>query len=433
LRSGSAEKVARFLGFSSDGRESLAALRNLSHREWSRVLQWLDDSGLAFYFLQKLKDVGATDSLPTEILSQLERDFASNHLRVKNLWQRFAELNKQFDKLNVRYCVVKGFSLVPDFCPSAGLRYQADLDYLIEDASLPAARRVLFDAGYVSKPSASSNEHIFVSPASPAIQTSRHSDKYLPVGSHAIELHTNMWDSRLHGVFLSVDLFSLKTSIVRHGNDLTFPGLAEEDAFLLQVIHACHHLFTLWIRTSCFFEIAYFLNRRSGDNDFWNRVEQRIGQSAVLREFVVIVSELAAQLFAAPLPLLVQAWSVDLRAGVRVWIDHYARPWAFCELPVYEFTLFPRSKLALFLRKQYEVTSDIAKFQQGTRRLPASRLVRMAASIRNDPSLAFNRAWWKRQLLIQRGAFHVLSRVRYLSEIPRWWWLNRARARTASL
>jgi len=429
VKSRPAEKVAHFLGFSSDAHDSLPALRKLSRREWRRVAQWLDDSGLAFYFLQRLKDVGATDTLPIEILSQLERDSAANELRTANLSRRFAVLNKRLDCAGVAFAVVKGFSLTPDFCPSAPLRYQGDFDYLVDAESLLAASRVLIDEGYVPKRCNSSKQSVFVLLAP---QPSRQSDKYSAGAPHAVELHTDMWDIGLHGVPMLTDFFSVKRTVTKHWNGLIFPALAGEDAFLLQVIHACHHLFTLWIRTSCFFEVAYFLSRRAGDADFWRRVEERAAGSVVLREFVVIVSELAAQLFAAPLPSLIQTWSADLRPGARVWIEHYARPWAFCELPVYEFSLFPRSKLALFLRQQYEDNSGIDKSEPGTERPPTSRLSRMVAAIRSDPSLAFNRAWWKRQLLIQRGVFHFLSRLRYLFEIPRWRWLNRTRVRTAT-
>ncbi len=51
-----AEDVVGFLSFSSDAQHSIGRLKGYSHREWERALHWLDDSGLAFYLLQKLKD-----------------------------------------------------------------------------------------------------------------------------------------------------------------------------------------------------------------------------------------------------------------------------------------------------------------------------------------------------------------------------------------
>jgi hypothetical protein len=424
-----AEKVAHFLSFSGDCHEPLQGLRKFSHREWRHVLRWLDDSGLALYFLQKLKNAGAIDAVPKTVLSELERDFNSNQLRTKELARRFAALNRGFDEAGVAYTVVKGFSLVPDFCPSAVLRYQADLDYLVEGDSLPAARQIMVDAGYLPQQSTSSKECIFVTPA---LQSSCSSDMYSVESPHAVELHTDMWDERLHGVPLPADLFSVKRAVTRHWNGLTFPALSDEDAVLLQVAHACHHVFTLWIRMSCLFEIAHFLKQRASDAEFWGRVERRVGGRVVLREFVVIVSELAARLFAAPLPPLVRDWGVSLRPGARIWLEHYARRWAFCELPVHEFRLFPRSKFALFLRQQYEGSSGMGETRRENDARPRSRLARMAVSIRNEPSIVLNRAWWRRQLLIRRGVFHAFAGARYVCELPRWLWLNRTRVRPAS-
>jgi hypothetical protein len=208
--------------------------------------------------------------------------------------------------------------------------------------------------------------------------------------------------------------------------------LTDEDAFLVQVLHAFRHLFTFWIRTSCLLEISYFLNCRASDTALWRRVDQRVGDSLVLREFVVIIAELVAELFAVPIPPLVRVWGRSIRPATRVWIENYARHYAFCDLPVYQFSLFPRSKLILFLLQQYEDGSD-QKHSVRRQLLVPSRLARIAASVRSDPSLLLNRRWWKRQLLLRRGVFHVLAGLRYLCEIPRWLWLTRARVRSATL
>jgi putative nucleotidyltransferase-like protein len=422
-----AEGIVEFLSFSSDSSER-TELGKFSPREWARALQWLDDANLAFYFLQKLKDKSATETVPASVISRLEQNFATNQQRVDDMSQRFDVLNNRFNAAGVRYAVIKGFSLVPEYCPSAPLRHQGDFDYLIEEQSLPAARRVLVDSGYVAKQSPSSQESIFVIPSG---EPSRSATQYSARAPHAVELHLDIWDSDLHSV-PSIPRLSVERSITHHWSGSTFPALADEDAFLLQVLHACHHLFTQWIRMSCLFEIGYFLNRRASDEDLWNRIEQCVGDSAVLREFVVIVTELVAKLFVAPIPPLVRAWGATIRPGPRVWIDNYARRWAFCDLPVYQFSLFPRSKLVRFLHQQYTGGAPAQK-HVGQVRASSSRLGRIASTIRNNPSLVLDAGWWKRQLLVRRAIFHALAGVRYLCEIPRWIWLNRARVRSASV
>lgn len=422
------EDIVGFLSYCPNHNDRLDAIEKFKLRQWTHVLRWLDDSGLAFYFLQKLKRENASRVVPPVLLSRLERNFASNQARTGEMARRFDSINRRFTDAGVRYTAIKGFSLVPHFCPDASLRYQADLDYLVDDESLPAAHRVLVETGYSSKASHSGTEWIFIVPAG---QPSRGDEQYSPQAAHAIELHTEIWDSHLHRLPPLPNLFSVAQARTHQWNGFTFPGQADEDAFLLQVLHACHHFFTQWIRLSCLFEIGYFLHRRTSDAELWRGIEQRVGNSAVLREFVVIVTEMTARLFAAPVPALVQSWGTRIRPGPRIWIEHYARNWALGGLPVYEFNLFPRSKLALFLHQQYKNGSP-AREPKNPSKPSSSRFARIASSIKREPFIVFNRSWRKRQHLIRRTIFYALAGVRYACEIPRWRWLNRTSLGAAS-
>jgi hypothetical protein len=191
-------------------------------------------------------------------------------------------------------------------------------------------------------------------------------------------------------------------------------------------------LFTCWIRTSSLFEIGYFLDRQTSDESFWNRIEQRVGDNLLLREFVVLVTELVAKLFAAPVPPLVRVWSAKIRPGSRVWIESYARRWALCELPVYDLPLFPKAKLALFLHQQYsDARAPNAVMRK--RLLPFARLSRLSRTLKEKPSLLLDPGWRKRQLLTRKTLYHTLAGFRYLCEIPRWLWLNRMARRQVPL
>jgi hypothetical protein len=424
-----AEDIVEFLSFSSASSNRVEELNKVSPREWEHVLRWLDDSGLAFYFLQKLRNTNS-NAVPTWVISRLEGNFAANRQRVDAMSRRFGFLNQRFQEACVRFAVLKGFSLVPQFCADATLRHQSDFDYLVDDQSFAAARRILVEAGYSQKAPDSSHEFVFLMPGT---QASRNGEQYSAQAPHAVELHLDPWDSddlhRLPGVPRQ---FSVQRTRIQRVSGLSFPALTEEDAFLLQILHACQHLFTYWIRMSCFFEIGYFLNQRTSDTSLWNRIEQQVGDNLVLREFVVVITELVAMLFRAPLPEPVRAWGPRIRPAPRVWIENYARPWAFCEMPAFEFRLFPRAKLALFLYQQYR-DNCAQKHVVRNRLLTFSRLGRMASAAKDKPSLILDVRWWRRQLLIRRSLFHALAGLRYLYEIPRWRWLNRARMRAASM
>ena len=429
MRRTPAEHIVEFLSYSTDASGRALEFGKFSRRQWESTFKWLDFSGLAFYFLQKLKDTNTLDTIPAWWASRLQQNFEANQQRVGYMTERFACLNQKFDDAGVRYAVLKGLSLVPQFCDDPLLRYQGDFDYLVDDRSVMTARQILVEAGYRAKWSSSSQEFIFV--LKEMDERSRSVDQYYAQTLHAVELHLNIWDSDLDGAPLIPKLFFVGRGTSHHFNDLAFPALADEDAFLLQVLHTCHHVFSHWVRMSCLFEIGHFLTGRGSDVELWNRIEQRVGESLVLREFVVIVTELAANLFAVPIPQLVRDWGSRIRPGPRIWVDHYARLWAFGEMPIHHFSGFPRGKLVGFLRQQYRDAAP-AQLSSGQRALPPSRLSRVASSFRKKPWLVLDVAWWRRYRLIESGLFHVLARLRYICEIPRWCWLNRAKKRSAA-
>ena len=64
MRRTPAQQIVDFLSFSSDSRPSIAGLRDFRQRDWKHALRWLDDAGLAFYFLRKVKNTNANDTVP---------------------------------------------------------------------------------------------------------------------------------------------------------------------------------------------------------------------------------------------------------------------------------------------------------------------------------------------------------------------------------
>jgi hypothetical protein len=426
-----AEAIIGFLSFSGEQCAQVPQLIKFSERDWDRTLGWLDDTGLALYFLQKLKDTGVAGVVPALVLSGLEKRFTANQKRVAHMARQLDLLNARFRDRGVRFVVVKGLSLVPQFCPDANLRHQSDFDYLVDDESLPIAQRLLEEAGYNPKSSGSRKEFIFLVPALGEAQLAN--EQYEAQAPYTVELHLDIWDSDAYKVPLPRPLFLLDNASTHQWGGFAFPVLPDEDAFLLQVLHACHHLFDYWIRISSLWEVGYFLTRRASDASLWGRIEQRGGESTALREFVVVITELVAKLFAAPIPPTVRAWGQNIRPAARVWIENYARDWVFGEMPAYQFRLFPRAKLVLFLQQQY--VGDV-RAQKGFvmgRILAFTRLSGVARTIRDEPSTALKAGLWRRHRLGRRAVFHALAGFRYVCEIPRWRWLNRAKTASASV
>jgi hypothetical protein len=423
-----AEAVVNYLSFSGKTSAHVGELAGFRDREWKQGVSWLHDTGLALYLLQKLKQGNVTDIVPKATLSRLEENLAANRRRVIYMASQFEFLNQKLSAAGVRYAAVKGFSLVPQFCPDASLRHQSDFDYLIDHQSLPLAQTVLEEAGYfLSKHKA--NEFVFLMP-SRAIPPPD-DEQYEAHAPHAVELRVAFWDSDFHGVFLTGPRFSVDNTRTQRWQNSVFPALPEEDAFLLQVIHAFNHVLTGGVRMAWLYEIGYFLSQRSTDELLWQRVERRIGEDALLREIVVVVTELSAHFFKAPLPTTSIIWAQKLDPAVRIWINNYARTWVFAKNRVDQLGLFSAAKVVLFLHQQY-LPDASRRHQMRIRFLPLEQLFQRAGSITGKSSA--NDGGRRRQLkhALIRFLFHATAGLRYLWEIPRWRRLNKASARRSS-
>jgi hypothetical protein len=416
-----------FLSFSNKKPDPTNRFGQFSQRDWKRGLSWLDDTGLSFYFLDKLKRTEIADEVPAWVVTRIERNLMANQQRVAHMAGRFQKLNRGFDDAGVNYAAVKGLSLVPQFCPDAALRPLADLDYLVDNDSLCMAQRVVEENGYTLT-ARTPTEFKFLNFTTG--RPPRNDEQYSHLAPHAVELHPSLWDGDVYGVFMEEAQFSLATVRTRVLEGFAFRALPEEDVFLLQSIHAFQHILLYWIRMSWLYEIGYFLKQRTSDTLFWSRVENRIGGDPVLRHVVVLITELAALFFSAPVPSTIAEWSRELPFEIRVWIENYARTWAFGCNTVDDFSFFPTAKLVIFLHQQY--VSDTKGFVR-KRLLPSTRLARSAHELKTKPRSILDANWRKRQRVVQRTFFHLAAGLRYLCDIPRWLWLNRASSRSASL
>src|SRR5580704_8952961 len=194
-----AEAVVNYFSFSGKTNADVGQLTGFRDREWKQGVSWLHDAGLALYLLQKLRQGNVTDIVPTATLSRLEENLAANRRRVAYMARQFEFLNQKLSAAGVRYAVVKGFSLVPQFCPDASLRHQSDFDYLVDNQSLALAQTVLEDAGY-SLQKRKPNELIFLRPSAGAPPPA--DEQYEAHSPHAVDLRCAFWDKDTHGVSL---------------------------------------------------------------------------------------------------------------------------------------------------------------------------------------------------------------------------------------
>jgi hypothetical protein len=123
-------------------------LASASPAQWARGLRWLDESGLALYFLERLTTAGLTHILPADVRCRLSRNLADNRAQSADLLDEFVSINQVFQPLRLRYATLKGFSLIPDYSPDPALRCQFDFDFLVDRTAANSFADALHALGY---------------------------------------------------------------------------------------------------------------------------------------------------------------------------------------------------------------------------------------------------------------------------------------------
>jgi hypothetical protein len=403
-------------------------LTRFSSRDWDQTQRWLDHSGLTLYLLKRLGAGGATQVLPSQVLARFEENLADNKCRVQQLLSETGCINEKFNQAGVQYVVVKGLSLWPEFCSDPYLRTQCDIDYMVSRQSLSAAKNVLAESGYEAK-RYSDVQFEYERPLQRV--PSQYDSPYKVQTTPTIELHVGIWENAKHHVPLEEPAFVLDDSKIQEWEGVRFPVLSDEDAFLLQVLHAFQHLLSYWVKPSWLLEIGHFMEKRWQDSVFWNQFARRLEGRPQYAEFATITLELTAKMFSARIPEVVQQWRGCLRRSARLWLDNYGRSWALGERPPHRTKVFPNSKLSLFFQTEYipdvRARRDFLRHALIPWKIPGKQPSVVFQQVKSKPSTRVQALWLDGAFTVQRLSFHAGAGLRYLWELPRWRSLSRSR------
>ena len=409
------QSIVDSLRVTGTNEQPLASLGLFPEREWYRVLPWLDESGLGLYLLRRLDDSHTLAALPPTVRNQLQQNLAVNQRRLSVMKTEFDSLNRCFSAANVEYVVLKGFALIPEYCPDASLRSQYDYDFLVHQGSASAARHSLRAQGYslkVKNPGfKKENESLFAAEAltiPPADESF-----YSPSIPRAVELHLSLWESNGDMIRVETPADVLNRKRLANCEGLYFPVLSEEDSLVLQVLHAFQHMINFWCRPSCFLEIAHFLSGRQNDADFWERFRLRVKDCRQLPHMVGMVFSMAQLLFLAPLRPGVAAWTTGaLPAVLSLWVERYGREWSLAR--------FPGSKLSLFVHRAFIEEPDTWKSVERSRLLPLHRPAQVVESGDQGFASHWRLKWEQSRYALSRLKFHLRGLLRYAWELPSW-------------
>jgi hypothetical protein len=407
--------VVESLRVSGRFEESIARLRQFSERDWQRVLPWLDESGLALYVLRQLSDTNSLAALPAKTRTQLQRNLATNQRRLAVMKEEFDSLNRGFTAAGVDYLVLKGFALMPEFCPDAALRSQYDYDFLVHRESASAARRVLEARGYslkIKSPDFAKEDELHFTAQALAIP-SPNQNFYSPNIPRAVELHLGLWEPMRDMIRLETPKDALRRKRFASWEGLRFPVLAQDDFLVFQALHAFQHILNYWCRPSCFLEVAHFLAKREGDTEFWERFRLRVEGHRYLPQIAGFVFSMAEILFHAPFSPEVAAWTTrTLPPPLAFWVRRHGQEWALAR--------FPGNKLSLLVHRAFIEDPEAWKEIEIDRLLPLHRVPTVVESGGPGQAPHWRAKWDQSQYVVSRLMFHLGGLLTYLRELPAW-------------
>ena len=277
---------------------------------WQEVLDFCDRYSLTLVF-----GAMAGDALPDWVRERIAGNLAENTERLERTRALQDQVSKWFTAAGIRYIFLKGTTQSPHFVSDPRLRPQYDLDLFCPPEDARRAWNLLIERGYepVEKPGEHPTDHLpsLVRKTGWEYRGGSHFDPECPLG---IEVHLQFWDESTERLRApGVDEFWTR----RNGQALDTP-----DALAYAALHLLRHLLRGSARACNVYEIAWFLERHSGEEQFWNRWREL--HAPELRRLEAIAFRLAREWFGCALGPVAEEEVSGLPARVGEWFEAFA-------------------------------------------------------------------------------------------------------------
>lgn len=382
-------------------------LAKFDYSAWVGLYSWLDASGLAIYFLDRIYALRLTAAIPDRVIHRLQDNAADNRERSVSMLEEFIRINIEFQASGLSYVNLKGFTLVPDACSDAALRCQLDLDFLVARNDVPRCENVLKRQGYALAGTGENvREFKAGSGQSPPMQ-----NLYKAKPQKSVEIHiadgleqdrTHHWNNEL----------SRYRSQSWHG--LEFPVLSDCDKFIGLAFHLFKHLKGEWTRASWVLEYANFINFHREDNFLWLEVKKHLSNNPEARTAVGIATLLTDRTFGISyLPETLASAMMELPRLSRLWVERYGNRVLFSS--------FPGTKLYLLLQTALSIDKGLQPSEMRNKLLPMHRPSKVTVDL-DDQSPGFRMKQAKAEMyyFCFRLRFHIAQGFSYILEAPRW-------------
>jgi len=400
-------KEAVIASFCESSEELAARLQEFSTSDWERAQFWLDASGLALYFLDRLTVLKLQHLIPKSLLARLQQNLHNNRERTAALFEEAAAISRALQQRCIPCAVLKGATLTPDSVPDSTLRSQWDLDFLIDGKNVSGALQVLQDFEYeLDAVSGTTWEFRAGVSGTPDIANIYKVRPYRALELHLLPapIHDNGGEPRNQ----------LTRAQMRMIRGAMLSSLSPADIFLQQALHLFKHIGGEYTRVSWVLEYWRHVLARRDDNTFWREVKSLADSEPQAHIAIGAVTLLATHLFGEFAPRELTRWSMDrLSPDVRLWIETYGRRAVLAE--------FPGSKLYLLLRQQLSA-------QRRHGRTPLRRFIFPAHLPPRITHGKTGKAWLPRLMQYRTQAsfvflrlrFHLVEGLRYAVESSRW-------------
>jgi len=377
-------------------------LQNLSGREWRSLLTWLDTSGTALYFLDRLTELGRCEMLPLEVLARLQQNLLDNTERTGGMIAESNAIHLSFQNAGLSYAALKGFSLWPVSVPKPELRSQLDLDFLISARCAPEARRILEARGFRLKAiSGRSWEFKTSEPGKASLES-----LYKSTPHRSVELHLEADD-------LGPDSLLARTEKLCF-HDVCMPVLHPVDLFLGQGLHLYKHVCEEFWRSAHLIEFRRHVLARYHDAAFWQELRKLAEGNLRASVGLGVITLLTSHTMGDFAPEGLTCWTVDrLPVRIRLWVERYGRRSAVAS--------HPGGKLYLLLQQELERAGLRSKRSLRQALLPNRLPPAIALGSANETLRArLVRRARQTYFTLLRLRFHLVEGLRYLWESTRW-------------
>ena len=397
-------KEALLASFTEPGPSVRLRMKDFSRHDWARAKSWLDLSGLALYFLDRLIELEIQDCIPNSFLQQLYNNLADNRNRTAWLSEETTIVDERLRNLGIEFAFLKGLTLPRESVPERALRDQTDIDILIREQDACAVEACLAQLGY--KLDAKSGFTWEFKAGRSGTFTLKHSYNIPAERSIDVQLLPNR-DARLIPD-------NLARAECRSSHSQQIASLSSADIFVQQGQHIFKHLCSEFIRASWVLEYWRHACARRDDRAFWREVEEIAAGENGATIAIGAATLFASLIFGPFAPEELSSWSMEkLPAAICLWIQLYGQH-VLLSNP-------PRSKLYLLLRKQLPSYSSGDKNECRRLLFPFRLPQRITRPQKSEgPSMRLRRYTAQALFTIYRLHFHVAEGVRLAFESPRW-------------